>query len=75
MSKNFFYCGRYFDTYDEFIQYVKDWPDQQVDMDWIEDFMRQRTDEMRLNLDMRKSLTNREAFLLLRLSTDWVEVR
>lgn len=73
MSKKFFYCGRYFDTYDEFIQYVKDWPDQQVDVDWLQDFLDQRLKEIQLNLSMKKSLTNREAFLLIRINTDWVE--
>jgi len=73
MEKKAFYQGKYFESVEEMLKYRKQWPYEQVDLNAYEEFLKQRLGEAKINLELRGSFTNLEAYRLLRMNTDFVE--
>ena len=72
-NSNFYWAGRYFNTVEEMDDYIKKWPNEQLDLEEYRKFLEQRWQEAKTNLEMRGSLTNREAYALLNIYTHWAK--
>jgi hypothetical protein len=74
MKENkFCYHGRCFHTLDEMIEYGKNFPDMPFDFEWFKSWISSRIMEAVTNSQINPEMTNREAYGILRMSTDWVE--
>lgn len=67
----FFYKGKTFDNEKDFSEYVAAWPDMPLDLKQFEDDLRTRVWEAAMNSAMNEGFTNRDAYKLIRLATDW----
>jgi len=68
----FFYRGQIFDNEEAFFKYAKEWPDLPFDLVDFRSEMANRIKEAEINNQIRGGkMTNREAYQILRLSTDW----
>lgn len=72
-TKEAYYKGKFFETLEEMAEYARKWPDEQIDLIQYREFLDMKWKEAKRNLEMRGTLTNREAYMLLRMNTDWVE--
>lgn len=72
-SLNKFYArGKVFYDQEDFLQFCYDWPDLQFDLEDFKREMEMRIKEAELNNHIRHGqMTNREAYRILRLCTDW----
>ncbi len=72
-ESKFYIHSKFFDDEKEFWKFVNEWPDMDVD---IEDFKREmelKVRDVEMNNKLRNNkLTNKEAYQILRLSTEWV---
>lgn len=66
--------GKLFDDKEEFWKFIQEWPDMPVDIEEFKHQMDLRIKELEMNNQVRgKRLTNRQAYRILRLCTDWAE--
>lgn len=73
-NSKYYSYGKYFDSSDEMLAYCRKWPDLPLDIEEFERQMQMRIDEAKLNFQCsRGRWTNRDAYKLLRMHTDWVE--
>ncbi len=72
-EKNAYYAGKFFDSPEEMISYAENWPGKPLDLIEYREFLDQCWREAKINLKLRGSLTNLEAYSLLRMNTDWTE--
>lgn len=72
---NKFYAhGKFFETEQEFIKFCCEWPDLPFDLIQFKQQMLFRIKEAEMNNEIRGgTMTNKEAYRILRLSTDWAE--
>jgi hypothetical protein len=72
-KKGRFYAhGRFFEDEREFFQFLNNWPDMPWDRLEFKAQMQMRLDELEMNDIIRGGkLTNREAYEILRLCTNW----
>lgn len=70
---NVFYAhGKCFDNEDDFFKFCAEWPDMPFDLEEFKKQMEVRIREAEINNQLREGkMTNRQAYYLLRLSTDW----
>lgn len=69
---NYYAHGKFFDDKEEFINFCKNWPGMPFDLDEFKRQMQIRIREAELNNEVRGgNLTNREAYQILRIATDW----
>jgi hypothetical protein len=73
IEKKAYLAGKYFNMAQEMLAYAEKWPDEPIDLIEYREFLDQRWREAKTNLEVRGSLTNREAYSLLRMNTDWTE--
>lgn len=68
----FYHAGKTYDNEEDFCNAVKAWPDEPVDLEEFEHQLKLRLKEVKMNAEARGgALTNRQAYQILRLSTDW----
>ena len=72
MGKKYFWGGKFFETIEEMKDFIDKWPSMQIDLDQYRHFLDERWKEAKCNLESRGTLTNIEAYYLLRMNTDWV---
>lgn len=72
-KEKFFAKGKYFDSFEELLEYERKWPEMQLDLQDFKNFLDQRYREAEMNLKFRGTFTNKEAYLLLRGTTDWID--
>lgn len=66
--------GKYFETLEDLKQYHEKWPDLPLDIEEFERQMQMRINEAKMNFECSGGRwTNRDAYKLLRMQTDWVE--
>lgn len=72
---NYFYRGKFFDKETDFMKFVDEWPDLPFDMEDFKTQMEVEIETMEANSLFREKsgekFTNRDAYRLLRLITDW----
>ncbi len=72
MKNQYYAHGKFFDSMDEFLQFCQEWGDMPFDLEEFKRQMQNRIVEADTNNQVRGgTLTNREAYKILRLSTDW----
>lgn len=72
MAELFYAHGKTFTDEESFFKFCKEWPDMPVDLEEFEHQLRLRLEEVTVNNKIRNgTLTNKEAYQILRLSTDW----
>lgn len=64
---------RYFNSLDEMMEYVKQWPDLPASVEYYEKYFADRLREIKLNVEMNCNFTNKMALLLQRSPWDGVE--
>jgi len=71
--KNKFYAhGKFFETEEEFFKFCSEWDDSDFDLEEFKHQMYLRIQEAEMNLMVRGGkMSNRTAYKILRLSTDW----
>lgn len=73
MTSMFYAHGKFFETLEEMKKYCIDWPNMPLDLQEFKHQMTIRILEIETNNLMREGkITNKEAYQILRLSTDWV---
>jgi len=72
-NSNFYCKGKFFDTFDEMMEYNKKWPDSPLDLAHYREFLDQRFKEAELNVNANPDITNRTIFKMLRWCTDWTD--
>ena len=71
-KQQFFSHGNFFDDEEEFFKFVKEWPDLPFDLEEFKRQMNFRIKEAEINNEIREGkMTNREAYKIFRLATDW----
>lgn len=71
-TDKFYIHGKFFENEDEFWKFSIDWPDLPFDLREFKHQMDLRVKEAEMNNQIRGGkMTNREAYQILRLSTDW----
>lgn len=72
MKSKFYAHGKFFEEMDDFFKFCHEWPDMQFDLDEFKHQMDLRIREAEMNFHCRDGkMTNREAYQLLRLASDW----
>jgi hypothetical protein len=69
----FYYDGKEFDNEEEWKAYIKQWPDQPLDLEGYRLFLDQRYREAECNLSINPNFSTKTAYKLLRINTDWTE--
>jgi hypothetical protein len=73
-TSQYFSHRKYFETLEEMLQYCENWGDMPLDLKEFENQMKIRIQEAKDNYELRGgNFTNRDAYRLLRMSTDWVD--
>lgn len=68
--------GKFFDKVDDFLKFCEEWGDMPFDLDEFKHQMQIRIREVEMNNNIRGGkLTNRLAYQILRLSTDWADLK
>lgn len=71
-KKDFYLHGKYFDTFEEMMDFGGKWPDMPLDLDAFRRFLDQRYDEAKLNFELREGkFTNRAAYYFLYVNCEW----
>ena len=66
MEKEQFYSkGKFFDSFDELLEFERKWPNMQLDLVEYKKFLDERYKEAEMNLKLRGSFTNKEAYSIL----------
>lgn len=73
LNDKFYIKGKFFQTFEEMMEYAKKWPDEPVDLNHYREFLDERFIEAQANAAMNPNFTNRTAFELLRMNTNWTE--
>jgi hypothetical protein len=68
MTKEFFSHGKYFDSFEEMMEYCKGFGSLPCDTDYFQNFLDDRFTEILINKQMNPLFTNNDAFDLLSLS-------
>ena len=71
-KKPFFSKGKFFDSFEEMVDYRKKWPDMPLDIEWFKEEMRGIINCIELNKECNPGFTNRQAWGVLRMDTDWI---
>ena len=75
-GQKFYAHGETFETFEKMSNYCKIWPDMPCDLYEFKKQMDIRVNEIEMNMQLRSyELTNRAAYLMLRLVTDWAVKR
>lgn len=74
-EKKFYVYGKFFETKEEFRKFVLEWPDLPLDLEEFKRQMDMKVHEVEVNNQVRGGkLTNREAYQILRMCTDWASL-
>lgn len=68
-----FLHGKMFQSIEEATEYHLKWRDSPIDLEEYRKFLDERFNEACMNAELNPAFTNRTAFLLLRMTTDWIE--
>jgi hypothetical protein len=71
-KQKYYYHGKFFDTFEEMVDYAKAFPEMPFDIEYFKQFLNDRYKEAEMNNELKESVTNRFVFKLLRKQTDWV---
>lgn len=72
-TSKFYAHGRYFDNENEFFKFSAEWENLEFDLEEFEHQMDLRIKEIQMTYELRgRNLTNKQAYQILRFSTDWV---
>jgi len=75
-SGKFYAHGKFFDDISKFKEFLNAWPEIPCDLYDFKREMDTRVSEIEMNMQLRAGkLTNREAYQILRLATDWAIMR